>query len=513
VDDAMIVTVDLGTSVTKVVLWGDDGPLASGRAEVATRFADGGRVEQDARDWWTSTVDAMADAVRGGGASVLGGVDAMCLSAARQSFVPVDASLRPIGPGLVWSDRRATAEALALAASFGGAESARQATGMVLDGAAMAAKIAWLAVHQPERLSECRWLLSPRDLVVWHLTGAVVSDVTMASASGLYDPFGEVVAELAGPGVALLPDAVASTTVVGELRPRAATALGLRPGVPVVVGAGDRACEVLGADASDAQPMVSWGTTANVTVPTGTRPDPVPDGVVVTTGALGGWQIEGGLSAAGSFLAWLGRVSGSDVDSLVAAAGASPPGARGVTATPWLGGARAPWWRDAARGAFVGIDFDHDLGDLARAAIESVAYDVARCLESISRRPDGHAPQSLAASGQATRLGLWVDVLAAVTGLPVIRRRWSDAASCGAAVLASRGVGLAFDRDHADPVVGRNEPGPSLVERYRELRRHGERVARGIVALAEEGPEVPEPDQGPERPELPDRRDRDGLSN
>ena len=69
--------------------------------------------------------------------------------------------------------------------------------------------------------------------------------------------------------------------------------------------------------------MVSWGTTANVSVPVHERPVPSPAGAVVTRGATGGWLLEGGLSAAGSFLAWLGRLLGRPVDELAAKAAAS----------------------------------------------------------------------------------------------------------------------------------------------------------------------------------------------
>ena len=79
-------------------------------------------------------------------------------------------------------------------------------------------------------------------------------------------------------------------------------------------------------------PMVSWGTTANVSVPVHERPVPSPAGAVVTRAADGGWLLEGGLSAAGSFLAWLGRLLGRSPDELATLAAASPPGANGVIA-------------------------------------------------------------------------------------------------------------------------------------------------------------------------------------
>ena len=133
--------------------------------------------------------------------------------------------------------------------------------------------------------------------------------------------------ELAGPALGKLPSVVASDTVVGHLKPVPGAELGLRPGIPVVIGAGDRQCEVLGSGASEDHPMVSWGTTGNVSVPVHERPVPSPAGAVVTRAAGGGWLLEGGLSAAGSFLAWLGRLLGSTPDELARLAGESPPGA------------------------------------------------------------------------------------------------------------------------------------------------------------------------------------------
>ena len=94
--------------------------------------------------------------------------------------------------------------------------------------------------------------------------------------------------------------------------------------------------------------MVSWGTTANVSVPVHERPVPSPAGAVVTRGASEGWLLEGGLSAAGSFLAWLGRLLDRPVDELAARAARVHPGpavsrrCRGSTAPAHPGGATTP---------------------------------------------------------------------------------------------------------------------------------------------------------------------------
>jgi len=473
--------------------------VASGRAEVPTVYGPGKRVEQDPATWWGSLAAACAQ-VRDTAPAAYGAVRALGFSAARQTFVPVAPDGTPVGAALVWSDRRADDEVAGLAASLAssssdGAGRARRRTGMVLDAAAVAAKIAWLAGHEPDRLRAARWLLAPRDLVAWRLTGEVATDRTLASATGLYDTAadpdgGRLLAALVGGHAELLPPVRPSTTVLGAVLDAAADELGLPRGVVVVLGAGDRACEVLGAGASPAVPMVSWGTTANVSVPVAGGPSPAdpegsspPTAVVVTRGALGGWLLEGGLSAAGSALDWLGRLTGIDPATLAERASARAPGADGAVVLPWFGGARAPWWRDGAGGAMVHLSLGHDAFDLARALIESVAFDVARCLESVARSTST-PHEALALGGGGSALGLWVEVLGAVTGLPTRRRRSGEAASAGAALLVRRALGEPTDVDGLDPVVEERRPDPDAVACYRALRPTVEATAAAVIGLA-----------------------------
>ncbi len=484
----MILTIDFGTTVTKVGLWGEDGLVTMARAELSTGRPQVGWAEQDPFRWWTSVVVGCAEA-RAQAPAAFSQVDAVTCSGARQSFVPVTAGAEPVGKGLLWSDRRAVAEAHELAASMGGENVVRARTGVPLDGGAVAAKIAWLTAHEPARLAACDWLLSPRDLVIWRLTDQVQTDHTLAARTGLYDFDDNIVPELAGAAEKKLPPIVSSDTVVGPLRAVPAAELGLRPGVPVIIGAGDRQCEVLGAGASFDFPMVSWGTTANVSVPIDDRPVPAPAGAVVSRGATGGWVLEGGLSAAGSFLAWVSKLLGRDVDELARLAATSPPGARGVIAVPWLDGARAPWWRDDARAGFVGLASAHDAGDIARAVIESVAWEVLRCLQMVTAgHLGGTVAMGMTLGGSGTGIPLWVEVLTSVVGIPATRHRSGEAASAGAALLAGRALGLDLTLDQLDPVAAVITPDPATVEQYREVRAQVEHVAHSILDATASAP-------------------------
>jgi xylulokinase len=411
-------------------------------------------------------------------------VEVVGCTGARQTFALVDGVGDALGPAMVWSDRRAGSEARELT---GGPEAAGwpDRTGVPPDAGSMAAKLAWLATHDGDRLASARWILSPRDLVAFRLTGQVATDPSMASSTGLCDFDGRVVDELAGPAAGRMAPVVPSDQVSGAVTAAAALALGLAPGTPVVIGAGDRACEVLGSGATMSIPMVSWGTTANVSVPDPVRPLQVPPGVVVSRAGDGGWLFEGGLSGAGSFLAWLGRLTGHSPADLAELAARSPVGARGVTATPWLDGARAPWWRPEAGAAFVGLSSAHGLPDLARAVFESVAWEVQRCLEAIaSRRPAGSVVEGLALAGSGASVPVWAEVLTGVTGLPVTGRRSGQAASMGAAVLAATAVGVEFDLDVVDPVDLELTPDPAAVERYAARRPAADQVAGAVIGWA-----------------------------
>lgn len=491
----MILTVDLGTSATKVVVWDDTGPVAVGRGDLVTVAGPGGRAEQDPDSWWTSVLAAAA-AVGARAPGAVGAVEAVGFAAARQTFVPVDDAMQALGPALVWSDRRAGAEAEALAASAGGPGALHRLTGVVPDGGWVGAKLAWMERHEPGRLRAARWLLSPRDLILWRLTGVVATDVTLASATGLYDASGRLVDGLAGDAAGRLPDPLDPVTVAGNLRADAARPLGLRPGLPVVVGCGDRPAEVLGTGADPCRPMASWGTTANVSLPVRERPDP-PPGLVVSRGALGGWLLEGGLSAAGSLLDWLARLTGTGAEELWERAAAVPPGARGVLALPWLGGARAPWWSGTARAAWTGLAPEHGSAEMARAAVEGVARDLDRCLAEAwaaaprpGPAPDGaDGPSGLALAGGGATRAAWVEALTGTTGLVATRRRSAEAASAGAALVASAALGAGLVLDGINPLEEEIRPPAATVARYRDRRAADDAAARAVLGL----PGAPEP--------------------
>jgi xylulokinase len=456
-----ILTIDLGTSATKAVLWSEDGPIAQGRAPVHFEHPRPGWVEQDPEEWWSSTVAACEQLPEEERAQV----DVIGFSSQRDTFVPVSTAGEPMGRAIAAADRRATEEAAALGVDY------HVLTGIVADAGSVAAKVAWMRRYEPDRLSGGqRWILGPRDLVTFRLTGRAVTDTSVASRTGL------IALDGAGlEGAELLPEIVGPTTIVGDVLPEMTGALGVRAGTHVVAGAGDRACEILGVAATTARPLVHWGTVAGVSVPVGHVPAPDP-GIVVSRGALGGYVMEADLAFAGTALEWLGRLTGQSPDELARQADDIDAGAGGLLALAWLGGARAPWWEARTGLTFAGLTPSHTAAHLARALVEGVAFDAARCLDRAA--PDA---VELSLAGDGASMALWRQVLSGVANRPVVARRHGEAASVGAAIVAGRAMGAQLDPDHLDPVSHREQPFDSDVVAYGELRMRHEMVARAML--------------------------------
>jgi xylulokinase len=463
-----ILAIDLGTSAVKAAVF-DTELIALGRADVVTATPHPGWAEQDPEDWWRAACAALQGLP-------LDDVEVISFATQRETFTLLDADGTPLCPALLWSDRRAEAEAVEVANAAGGIDAIRERTGVIVDAGSTAAKLRWLATHCPDVVARAHAVVGPRDFIVHRLIGVIGCDRSVASRTGLFARDGspdDAMVSAARIAPSLLAVPVASTTVVGAVREHVAHATGLGSGTPVVIGAGDRACEVLGTGASPTCPMVSWGTTVNVSRPLASGAQ-VPAGMSHSVGAQAETLVEAGLSAAGAAMAWLSSLTGQSVPDLAAAALGSQVGARGLIALPWWHGARAPWWQPGVRAAFLGLAPAHTAGDLARAVYEGVAHDVRRCLA-------GLAATSLVGAGGGAQDATWRAVLPAVSGLPVAYRRCPEAAALGAALLGAAALGTPFDLDTISPVTDVDQPSPEDLDRYAELAAAHDDAARRVL--------------------------------
>lgn len=467
-----ILTYDLGTTGLKTALFdpADGRLLALAEQEFPTHRPRPGWAEQDPGDWW----QAMVATTRAVLAAAPAAVAAIGLSTQRETLLLCTAEGEPLGPAVLWQDRRNLAQAQELAAHFG--DELHQVTGLVAEPGFTAAKLLWFKEQAPGLYRRARWFLQPKDFLALRLTGAPFLDPSLASRSLLYDvrrqQWWPAMLERLELSPERLPPVVASDRAGGVLGRAAAGALGLPPGIPVAAGGGDRACEALGVAAGAGRVMASTGTATSVAAVAERLEDRLPPGILTTVHVLPGrWLLEQGISTTGAILRWLrDTLTGLSYAELDALAAASPPGAGGLLLLPFFQGARATRWHPQARGALLGLTLGHSRGDLARAVMEGVAMEVRACLELLHR--EGVAATELVALGGGALSPLWRQIQADVAGCPVRTLRLAHGASVGAMVLGAAAAGLVSDPLQAaralNPAAAEAAPRPAQQAFYQQ---------------------------------------------
>jgi len=438
--------IDIGTSAVKVVIVGLDGKIiANASRPYPTLTPRPGWAEQRPADWWTATCAALTEtADRAGGADIIG----VGLSGQLNGMVLLDGDDRCLGNAIIWMDGRAAAEAADLSRRLGTV--LRRDAKTELSAIAVMSKLAWLARHEPERLSRTRSILLVKDYIAWRLTGVRQTDPSDASATGMMDAatfeWIDQLCEGAGISRAVLPPIGRSTTIMGHVTGPAAAATGLAPGVPVVPGGGDVAALAVGCGVNNNSVLgITLGTAGHVVL--------ARDAAETFDTGGGIWRLPhadpeqsvwlGLVMSGGLSLSWLHTLLGSagsqqGFDAMVELALPVNPGANGVSFVPFLEGAATPYVTPGARGTFCGLSSSSRASDLVQAVMEGVAFNVRQCVEAFAANGGTFERMHMAEGG--ARVDPWCQIMADVLGQALVRLPVVDASSLGAALMAQSGV-------------------------------------------------------------------------
>jgi sugar (pentulose or hexulose) kinase len=496
--DALVV-IDVGTSGARASAFAASGtPLAEIRRSYPTSLPAEGWAEQDARRWRAGALSAL-----GALAGSLGRrcqVHAIAVTGQSPSVVPLDQRDRPLRPGIIYRDNRATAQAAWMRERFGDAK-LHDLTGHVPAAFHVAAKMLWIREHEPAVFAAARRFLQPSEYVVLALTGTATTDWSMAGATALLDLRArrwapELLAGL-GIGAGLLPSVVAPWSIAGEVDPVLARRLGLPPRVPVVAGAADSIACALGAGVTAPGPVSEMAGSSSCF--NSVIAEPLADHDVTHYPGIvagHGYVTEVGINTTGEALDWLAQLSYSgparlprreDYARIEREAAAVPPGAGGLVFAAVLGDGERD--NPALRGAVTGLSLRHGRAALARATMEGIAFGIRARLETLGR---ACAPATeLRVSGGGAAVVAWNQIKADVTGIPVVRVA-GDSTAAGAAMLAGLGTGVY--RDPAEAIAagyrpaGRAEPDPRLRGRYDEsYERYRALIGSPVVRVGPAG--------------------------
>jgi xylulokinase len=364
--------IDVGTSGVKALIVNDDGqPVARGSAGYRGHGSDGTH-EQDASEY----LDAVRRAIRECGITP----DGIGIVGQTPSLVLADEEARAVRRVVTWRDTRATDEADELR----GLGDSIELFGVdnQWDVSQLPAKLLWLARNDAAALSAARWMLQPKDLVGFALTGTAATDPW--SSKGLCSietrRAVEPVFAAAGADPGTLPPLRSPWELLGDTT-TAIDALELPTGVPVAVGWTDALGGMLAVGAvTHPRSFVLTGTSDIVGTSTTGREASigglyqVPQSVSPSTIDYGPTQ------SSGASLVWLAQVTGRDVSELVDLASRARD--TGGTFVPYLRGERAPLWNSAVRARLTGLSDDDGLGELALAIMRGVSFSNRHVLET-----------------------------------------------------------------------------------------------------------------------------------
>ena len=454
---SIILALDQGTTSSRAILFDSGGTIrAVAQREFRQIFPQSGWVEHDPNEIWQSQHAAAREVLAKAGVST-GEVAAIGITNQRETAIIWDRRTgEPIHNAIVWQDRRTSGFCDQLKRD-GHLPTVQEKTGLVIDAYFSGSKVRWLLDNVPgarQRAQRGELAFGTVDSwLLWKLTGGAihVTDVSNASRTMLYNirtrQWDDDLLRLINVPRAVLPEVRSSSEVYGQ------TAAGVfdRP-LPIAGIAGDQQAALFGqACFSRGLAKNTYGTGCFMLMNIGTEPAASRHNLLTTVAwEIGGrteYALEGSVFIGGAVVQWLrdglGIVkSAAEIESLAS----SVPDSGGVYVVPAFAGLGAPHWDQYARGTITGITRGTTSAHLARAALESIAFQVADVLD-VMRQDSGVAMAELRVDGGASANDLLLQFQADLLGVPVVRPKVTETTALGAAYLAGLAVGYWKSRD------------------------------------------------------------------
>ena len=447
-----ILALDQGTTSSRAIVFDHDGAIkAVAQKEFTQIFPNPGWVEHDPGEIWASQIGVAVEAL--GRANVQPkDVAAIGITNQRETTIVWDRETgEPVYNAIVWQDRR-TADYCQKLKAQGAGETIQAKTGLLIDAYFSASKIRWILDNVPgakARADAGKLAFGTVDSwLVWKLTARAkhVTDVSNASRTMLFNihtlKWDDELLKIFGVPASMLPDVRSSSEIYGHVAP----SLGI-DSIPIAGIAGDQQAALFGQMCR--QPGMSkntYGTGCFLLQNIGTTPTRSQQQLVTTVAwQVGGrteYALEGSVFIGGAVVQWirdgLGLIkTAADIEPLAA----SVPDNGGIYVVPAFAGLGAPHWDPYARGTIVGITRGTTAAHIARAALESIAYQVADLLDAMAA--DAKIPlKELRVDGGAATNNMLMQFQADMLGVPVVRPAITETTALGAAYLAGIGVGF-----------------------------------------------------------------------
>ena len=424
--------------------------VASGTSDhEAFASPQNGWAEQDPLDWWRACGAAVKKSLAAANAK---SEDVACIGFSGQMHgaVMLDAAGQVIRPAIIWCDQRTEKQSKDLETSFGLANLIQLTCNPPLTNFTLT-KLLWVRENEPQNWARIRHVMLPKDYIRFRLTGDRAIDMADASGTLMLDVANRRWSEQILSGAKIprewLPALYESPAVCGKLSQEGAEATGLKPGTPVVAGAGDQAAGAVGMGIVRAGVVSATIGTSGVVFAATDRPALDPHGRIHTFchAIPGRWHVMGVTQSAGLSLRWFrdqfgaGKDDGRDpYERLSDEAGKIPAGSEGLFWAPYLMGERTPHLDPNVRGALLGISPSHSRAHVVRAIQEGVAFSLK---DTFSIFDEMKVPVTkIRLGGGGARSSVWRQIQADVYAHEVELVEAEEGAAYGAAILAGVGA-------------------------------------------------------------------------
>ncbi len=443
-----VIAIDAGTTGvrSRAVFAGDDPTVAAYR-EFTQHYPQPGWVEHDAEEIWAAVVETLDEVVDTVGTERIAAIG---ITNQRETVLAWSRSTgKPHGTAIVWQDRRTANRCDELEAA-GHLGVVRERTGLVLDPYFSGTKFGWLLENRDIVVDDDLALGTIDAWLIWNLTGGEVfaTDVTNASRTMLCDirtrTWDPELGELLGVPVDALPEIVPSSGRIGVT----SATCGAPAGIPISGVAGDQQAALFGqACVEPGMAKNTYGTGSFVLLNVGEECPPPTDGMLTTVAwtladGTTHYALEGAIFVTGAAIQWLR--DGINIIDDAAETGPlaeSVPDTGGVYIVPAFAGLGSPYWDPYARGTIVGITRGTGRAELARATVESMAYQVRDVIDAMVAA-SGTPIVDLRVDGGASVMDLLCQLQADQLGVTVQRPVDQETTALGAAFLAGLAEGV-----------------------------------------------------------------------
>ncbi len=451
-----VLALDQGTTSSRAIVFNHDGAIVSvAQQEFPQIYPAPGLVEHDPEAIWSSQLAVAQEALKKAGATAAN-VAAIGITNQRETAIVWEkATGKPVFNAIVWQSRLTAPICDALKAK-GFDKEIRARTGLVTDAYFSGTKVKWILDNVPgarEKAERGELLFGNVDtFLMWRLTKGRVhaTDHSNASRTLMFNIYNsdwdDVILKEFGVPRSMLPQVLPSSGVFGETDPEF-----FGGAIKIAGDAGDQQAATFGQACFEVgMAKNTYGTGCFMLMNTGSKGVPSQNGLLTTIGWGTGdpahaqltYALEGSIFVTGAAVQWLrdglGIIKNSgDVEALAA----SVPDNGGVYLVPAFVGLGAPYWDSYARGAIVGITRGTTAAHIARATLESMAYQTREVLEAMTADSGVHV-KTLRVDGGAVVDNLLMQFQADILGVPVQRPKVSETTALGAAYLAGIATGF-----------------------------------------------------------------------